>query len=181
MQATIAQTFQQATCVRGAPSNVARNTCSGLPAALPAQRLWPARHTHRHTVSSSLFVARPCRLARRTGRMDRRQAVVVRAQQQEQQLSRREAGLAAVAALAAFAAPRPAYALFGFGEKEAAERYDRDTVRGKACSLALGSGQLMRQQDRLSPLLKYCSTRTQHARPSACPPSLCLCWPCRPP
>ncbi|KAL4448840.1 hypothetical protein ABPG77_007557 [Micractinium sp. CCAP 211/92] len=67
-------------------------------------------------------------LARRTGRSDRRFTVAVRAQQQEQQLSRREAGLAAVAALAALATPRPAYALFGFGGKEAAERYERETT-----------------------------------------------------
>lgn len=75
------------------------------------------------------------------GRADRR-ITVVRAQQQEQQLSRREAGLAAVAALAALAAPRPAYALFGFGGKEAAERYERDTVRGNRFWWGSGRGRL---------------------------------------
>lgn len=60
----------------------------------------------------------------------------VRAQQPQQQsgpvVSRREAGLAAIAAVAAFANVAPAKALFG-SEKKAEEEYQQKTVGGRCC------------------------------------------------
>ena len=59
----------------------------------------------------------------------RRAAVVVRATQQPASLSRREAGAAALAALAVFAAPvAPAHAFLGLGE-DGNERYTAETTK----------------------------------------------------
>jgi hypothetical protein len=74
----------------------------------------------------------PCSLARSTAtRPSRRASVAVRAEQPQQQafaFSRREAGLAAFAAVAAFANVAPARAgLFGGGQK-AEEEYQKKTV-----------------------------------------------------
>ncbi|KAI3430550.1 hypothetical protein D9Q98_005143 [Chlorella vulgaris] len=67
---------------------------------------------------------------KRPTRSSRRSVVVPLAQQQRSEgaVSRREAGLAALAAIAALSAPQPAYALFGFGGEKAAERYEKETL-----------------------------------------------------